>query len=402
MSVESTARRYFDNAATSYPKAPTVGPAMHAWASGIPASPGRGGYDEVHQAAAAMQACRRDLCRLIGGENPNHAILTLNCTDALSLAIEGIARTVRRRGDRMHVVATRMEHNSVLRPLRDLEADGVATTHVGVHPETFLVDPDDIAAAIGPDTRLVAVNHGSNVTGTVQPIAAIADRCRHAGVPLLVDAAQTLGHRPIDVESMGIDLLAFPGHKGLLGPLGTGGLWIRPGLEELVSPVRLGGTGSRSEFDVQPADLPDRYESGSHNMLGIIGLGASLAWILDQPATSLHDHSSTGLMLDRLLTIPGLNVIGPRDPATRCGVFAVEVPGRSPAELASALEANHGILTRGGIHCAPLAHRAMGTLDRGGTVRLSIGAFTTSDDIDAACHALAAEAASHLHTSVAR
>ncbi|MDP7028953.1 MAG: aminotransferase class V-fold PLP-dependent enzyme [Phycisphaerales bacterium] len=402
MSVESTQRRYFDNAATSYPKAPAIGPAMHAWEAGIPASPGRGGYDEVHNAAAAMLACRTALCQTIGVDDPDRIILTLNCTDALSLAIEGTVRSARRAGRPMHVVTTRMDHNSVLRPLRDLEADGVSTTYVRVDPETFLVDPDEIAEAIGPHTSLVAVNHGSNVTGSVQPIAAIADRCRHAGVPLLVDAAQTLGHRPVDVRALGVDLLAFPGHKGLLGPLGTGGLWIRPGMESTVAPVRLGGTGSRSESDVQPMELPDRYESGSHNMPGIVGLGAALEWAIHTPWSHLHERDArcTEAMLEGLLSIPGLRLFGPRDPANRCGVFAVEIDGREPAELASVLESKHGILTRAGIHCAPYAHAAMGTLDRGGAVRLSVGAFTTREDIDAACAALAAEASSRVGRAV--
>ncbi len=404
MSVESTQRRYFDNAATSFPKAPTVGPAMHAWESGIPASPGRGAYPEVDHAAAVMHTCRTRICQTIGAHDANRVILALNCTDALSLAIEGTARTARRKGEPMHVVTTCMDHNSVLRPLRDLEADGLRTTCVAVHPETFQVDPEDIAAAIRPDTRLVAINHGSNVTGTVQPIAAISDRCQHAGVPLLVDAAQTLGHRSINVNTLGIDLLAFPGHKGLLGPLGTGGLWIRPGLESTVAPVRLGGTGSRSESDVQPTDLPDRYESGSHNMPGIVGLEAALAWAMQMGWAELHerDAHNTEYMLERLLAIAGLRLFGPQDPADRCGVFAVELEGRPPAELASALEARHGILTRAGIHCAPYAHAAMGTLEGGGAVRLSVGPFTSRDDMDAACLALELESKAYLQTTAAR
>jgi cysteine desulfurase/selenocysteine lyase len=390
-----SSRRYFDNAATSFPKAPNVAMAMQTWTSGIQASPGRAAYAEVTTATECMHSCRANLCSLIGTTDPSQIIFTLNCTDALSLAIEGRVRAARRTGKSIHIVTTAMDHNSVLRPLRELENDGISWTCVAADPHTGLVCPDDIAAAITADTRLVAVNHGSNVTGTIQAMTDIGDRCRHADVPLLVDAAQTLGHRHIDVHEMGIDLLAFPGHKGLLGPLGTGGLWIRPGLEELIAPVRLGGTGSRSEEDVQPTMLPDRYESGSHNMLGIIGLEASTEWIRSQSLYALieQDLAKTAYMLESLLRIDGLRVHGPHDPTERCGVFAVTINGCEPDELARRLDTKYGILTRAGIHCAPYAHATIGTLSGGGAVRLSLGAFTTSDDINAATEALTREAA---------
>lgn len=392
---EPRTRRYFDNAATSFPKAPPVAAAMGAWASGVQASPGRGAYDEVAHAAAIMHACRTNLCTLLGTTDPSRIIFTLNCTDALSLAIEGRVRAVRRSGQPIHIVTTAMDHNSVLRPLRDLEADGLTWTCVPADAATGLIQPEDISGAITEHTCLVAVNHGSNVTGTLQPIVEIGDRCRSVGVPLLLDAAQTLGHRHIDVDQLGIDLLAFPGHKGLLGPLGTGGLWMRTGLEYLVSPVRLGGTGSNSELDVQPELMPDRYESGSHNMLGLVGLEAAVRWMLEYDADTLfqQDIARTAEMLEALLRIDRLRVLGPHQPDDRCGVFVIEIEGHDPAELASRLESQYGILTRAGIHCAPHAHRTIGTLERGGAVRLSLGAFTTSDDIAAAAHALACEAA---------
>jgi selenocysteine lyase/cysteine desulfurase len=338
-----------------------------------------------------MARCRQGLCSLIGGGDPNQIVLTLNCTDALSLAIEGTARSARRQGRAVHIVTTDMDHNSVLRPLRDLEADGVRSTRVPADPVTGLVDPRDVAAAVTKDTRLVAINHGSNVSGSIQPLAEIGAACRRAGVPLLVDAAQTIGHRDVDVDSMGIDLLAFPGHKGLLGPLGTGGLWIRPGHTADLAPVRLGGTGSRSELDVQPTTMPDRYESGSHNMPGIVGLDAALQWILSEDPDTVYrrDSELTAFMLERLLMVDTVSVLGPTDPDHRCGVFSVVTDTCTPAQLAERMEAHHGILGRHGIHCAPAAHRTFGTLQAGGAFRLSIGPMTTLEDVEAAVDGLA-------------
>jgi selenocysteine lyase/cysteine desulfurase len=229
----------------------------------------------------------------------------------------------------------------------------------------------------------------------VQPIDAIGTRCQEAGVPLLVDAAQTIGHRHVDVDDMGIDLLAFPGHKGLLGPLGIGGLWMRPGMESKVAPVRLGGTGSRSELDIQPTTMPDRYESGSHNMPGIVGLDAALQWIEAEGTESLYqrDREMTAFMLERLLMIDTITVLGPTDPENRCGVYSIVTENVAPEELARRMETHHGILGRPGIHCAPAAHRTFGTLDSGGAFRLSIGPFTSIEDVEVAADGLAKETA---------
>ncbi len=384
-------RLYFDNAATSCPKAPSVASAVAGWLQEIPASPGRGAYAEVQAAAQVMADCRSELLTLIGGSgSPDQVIFTLNCTDALTLAIEGVCRAARRAGRRPHVVTTVMDHNSVLRPLHDLGVDGGTATRVAADPDTGLVNPDEIASAITDDTVLVVVNHGSNVCGALQPVAPIGAICREAGVLFCVDAAQSLGHRPVNVEAMQIDLLAFPGHKGLLGPLGTGGLWIRPGVEHRVAPVRLGGTGSRSELDRQPDELPDRYEAGSHNMPGIVGLQAAVSWINARGPERLYasDASATEAMLETVCSIDGLTLIGPRIPSHRCGVFSVSLNAMSPAALARRLEQRDGILSRAGLHCAPEAHRTLGTFNTGGTCRLSIGPFTSERDIDAVGEAL--------------
>lgn len=383
-------RVYLDNAATSFPKPPGVATAMTHFTRALGASPGRGAYDEAVQAGRALQTTRVALAALLHETDPTRLVFTLNCTDALSLAIYGTARHWLRRGEDVHLVTTAMDHNSVLRPLNDLAVDGVTHTRVAADRETGLVHPNAIAQAITPDTRLVCIVHGSNVSGTMQDIAAIADRCRTAGVPLLVDAAQTAGHMDIDPAAMGIDLLAIPGHKGLLGPLGTGALWFGPGMTEVVDPIRTGGTGSLSEDDVHPTVLPDRYEAGSHNTIGLIGLGAALQHIAELTTERIasHERLLTAHMLDTLLCIDGLRVLGPQTPAQRCGVFALTCEALSPADFAGALEADFGILARPGLHCAPAAHATFGTLDSGGATRLSVGCSTTMDDIDCAVAAV--------------
>ncbi|MEX1017133.1 MAG: aminotransferase class V-fold PLP-dependent enzyme, partial [Phycisphaeraceae bacterium] len=256
-------RLYMDNAATSFPKPPGVLEAMTRFATELGASPGRGAYAEAREAGRLMHQCRERINSLIHGENPGHVIFTLNTTDALNMAIHGL---VRPHSQHNHVITTALDHNSVLRPFNRLATcDGIEQTRIPCDPVTGLVDPGDIQKAITPRTCLIAVVHGSNVTGTLQPVAEIGAIAREHDVPFLVDAAQTLGHLPVDVQRDHIDLLAAPGHKGLLGPLGTGFLYIRPGLEKQMRTVREGGTGSVSEHDVQPDFMPDRFEPGSHN-----------------------------------------------------------------------------------------------------------------------------------------
>jgi cysteine desulfurase/selenocysteine lyase len=385
-----TSRIYLDNSATSFPKPPAVLQAMNRFASELGASPGRGAYFESREAGALLDECRERINRLIVGEDPRHVIFTLNASDALNLAIRGLLRS----GD--HVVTTWMEHNSVLRPLNRLvDGHGVEQTRIQCDPVTGLVDPDDIARAIRPNTRLIALVHASNVTGTLQPIADVGRIAREHDIAFVVDAAQTIGHVPIDVQTSAIDLLAFPGHKGLLGPLGTGALYIRPGIEQRMQTIREGGTGSVSELDVQPEFLPDRFEPGSHNALGLVGLSAGVAWLLERGVESLwqHERELIELMTGGLRDIPGVKLYGPPGREHRTGVFSVRVAGiDQPQELSDRLEAEHGLLTRSGLHCAPLAHRTIGTADLGGTTRLSFGPFITRADVERALRGLAAVA----------
>lgn len=390
-------RRYFDNAATSFPKPPVVHEAMLRFANEVGASPGRGGYSEAVEAGRILARCRQLINGLIHGQSPDHVIFTLNATDALNLAIKGIARHHQRRNEPVHIITTWLDHNSVLRPFSALQSQGVAVTRVRCDPHTGIVDLDELRRAITPHTRLVAAIHGSNVSGTLQPISDIGSICRERAVPFLVDAAQTLGHLPIDVQAANIDLLAFPGHKGLLGPSGTGGLYLRPGIEKIVDTIREGGTGSVSELDTQPDTLPDKYEPGSHNILGIAGLVASSTWILERGVESLwtHEQQLIKLMLERLGDIAGLTLLGPSNTTQRTGVFSVRMDGLEPAELAAILEDRFGILARAGLHCAPLAHQTFSPDDPAslGAVRLSLGPFLDESDVEAATDALAEIAA---------
>jgi len=402
-------RVYFDNAATSFPKPPQVVAAVRRCMTQLGASPGRGAYAEAREAAALMLQCRRSIAQLIGAgtDRPEQVVFTLNTSDALNLAIRGVllapsSRRSKTSGDGTsggsggsggHVVTTHFDHNSVLRPLNALtERDpDITQTRVPCDPTTGLVDPDDIRRAIRPQTRLIALVHGSNVTGTLQPIDAVGRIAREHGILFCVDAAQTLGHVPIDVGRTPIDLLAAPGHKGLLGPLGTGVLWIRPGVESRMVTIREGGTGSVSERDVQPDFMPDRFEPGSHNAPGIAGLAEGVRWILDRGIDELwqQERQLMRVMLDALEDCDGVTLYGPRGMDDRCGVFSVRVNGYDdPLALSAALEQQFGLLTRSGIHCAPLAHRTLGTDTRGGTTRFSFGPFLTDDDVRLAGDAL--------------
>lgn len=384
-----------DNAATSFPKPPEVLAAMNHYATELGASPGRGAYREAREAGRLMNQCRQRLCQLFNGKNPEHVVFTLNTTDALNLAIRGVVMHELRLGHKVHLITSDLDHNSVLRPFNALcQTTGVTQTRVACDPSTGLVDPGDVRNAITPDTRLIALVHGSNVSGTLQPVSQVGRIAREHNIPFLVDAAQTLGHVPIDIEADCIDMLAFPGHKGLLGPLGTGGLYIRPGIEKRMATVREGGTGSVSERDTQPDFMPDRFETGSHNAIGIIGLSEGVRYILEQGAENLwqHEQDLVRVMIDGLSEtgeMPGLTYFGPQGVKNRCGVFSVRIAGfDQPQTLSDLLESQFGILTRSGLHCAPHAHRTFGTDQLAGTTRFSLGPFLTKQDVKYACDAL--------------
>ncbi len=383
-------RLYMDNSATSFPKPVAVTEAMEDFATSCGASAGRGAYAEAKVCEQVLWNCRQRVAELINAESPERIVFTLNCSEALSIAIRGLLNTA---PAGTHAIATATEHNSVLRPYNALaEQTGLACEFVACDPTTAMVDPDDIFRAVRPTTRLISCVHVSNVTGTIQPIEAVAARARNAGVPCLIDAAQSVGHVPIDVQALGADLVAFPGHKGLLGPLGTGVLYIRPGFEAELATMKEGGTGTISEQPVQPSTMPDKYEIGSHNAIGLAGLAAGVEWVLRRGVDSLrfHDEKLCRLFMELTDGVEHLSVYGPRDVADRGGVFSVNLDGfDTPNALADVLEADFGLLTRPGIHCAPLAHKTIGTHPTG-TCRLSFGAFTTEAHIRRAAEALAA------------
>lgn len=377
-------RIYFDNAATSFPKPPSVPQAMADYAIKVGASAGRGAYAEAMESRRIIADCRKKIAELINAPDPDHIIMTFNCSDGLNLAIHGLVNP----GD--HVIATWMDHNSVLRPLNELK------DRLGVQVELIpcsaegIVDPDDIRRAIRANTRLIAVLHASNVTGSVQPIGEIAKVARERGVFILIDAAQAMGHWPMDVQKDGFDLVAAPGHKGMLGAQGTGFLYIRPGVEKSLRPLKQGGTGYLSEIMTQPDTMPEKYECGSHNAMGIAGLAAGVQYLLDRTVQAIwqHDRALCRQFMAGLDEIDGLTWFGPRNVEHRVGVFSVRMEGFTPSELAGALEARFGILTRSGLTCAPLAHKTIGTLETGGTTRFSFGPFITPDDITYALDAL--------------
>jgi cysteine desulfurase/selenocysteine lyase len=376
-------RIYLDNAATSWPKPDAVYEAVDRYLRDSGAPAGRSVYAEAHQANQAVVAARAALAKFVGADDSRRIIFTLNGTESLNLALHGLLRE----GD--HVVTTVVEHNSVLRPLRELESHGVQVDRVPCNVRGY-VSPDDIRAAFKPNTKLVAVTHASNVTGTVQPVAEIARIAHERDALVLVDAAQTLGYLPIHVGELGIDLLAAPGHKGLLGPLGTGVLYIRPGLEERLVTLRQGGTGTQSDDDRQPQTLPHKYEAGSLNVPGIVGLGAGIDFLrLQGNRLRSHHQQLTERLVAGLIEIEGVHVFGPAEPADRVGVVSVTIDRYDPQEVAAMLDGAHRVQVRAGFHCAPLMHRAIGTLDLGGAVRFSVGMFNTAADIDAAVAAVA-------------
>lgn len=392
-------RAYLDNAATSFPKAPGVVDAITSYMTEVGASPGRGAYAESVEGGRIIADCRKRLAALVNCRPAEGVIFTLNATDALNLAIKGMVshRMRTQPGRPIRLVTTQMDHNSVLRPFNALgRLPGVEWVCLDVDPQTGALDPEDLDSALTPDTLLVAVVHASNVTGALQPIADCASICRRAGVPILVDAAQTIGHTPIDMDATGIDLLAFPGHKGLLGPLGTGALAISRGMEDRIDPLRDGGTGSKSEDDRQPGNLPDKFEPGSHNTPGIAGLREAIRWVESRGIGAIHAHIRA-LVEQTLERLPALEDLGyrfpgPRGADQRVGVFSFTHDAIAPHELAMILETAFGVLVRAGIHCAPRAHDACGTLraTHPGACRMSYSVFTTPDQVDRALDALEA------------
>lgn len=373
---------YLDHAATSWPKPPEVFEAMRIAMEEAAANPGRGSHRMAVKASRVLYETRRTLADLFGVKNPNDIALTSNTTEALNLAIKGYLRE----GD--HVIATMIEHNSVRRPLEYLKRTrGVQVDYIPVNEEGQL-DVQLIEGAFRSNTRLVVCSHSSNLLGSIVPLVEIGELVKRKGAVLLVDAAQSAGMLDIHVESMHVGMLAFPGHKGLLGPQGTGGLYISPDID--LEPLLHGGTGSQSEAIEQPTVRPDRYEAGTPNTIGYAGLQAGVKKVLEWTPQHIYQHEweLTQYMIEGLQEVGGLRILGPALGQARTGIVAFVSERYSASELAFRLDREYGIAVRAGYHCTPLAHMASGT-EQTGAVRASVGISTSRDEVELMLKAIA-------------
>jgi cysteine desulfurase family protein len=372
---------YLDNAATSFPKPEAVYQALDRFARQDLANPGRAGHKMALAAEHALDDCRHRLNQLFHGEGPERFVFTLNCTDALNMAFKGVL------ADGDHVITTDLEHNSISRPLRKMELDGrISLTRVRADA-TGTIDPQAIRQAISPKTRLIAMTHASNVIGTIQPIDVIGAIARQHNLLFLVDAAQTAGVIPIDVRTMNIDLLAFPGHKGLFGPTGTGALYVGPRAK--VRAWREGGTGGDSSSETQPIEFPYFLEGGTPNVLGIAGLAAGIKFVEERGIDQIHTHEVNLIerLRHRLDEMGGYKTFGHRDSARHVATLSFRSEALPASEIGGILDQAFDIAIRPGLHCAPYIHRSLGTFPDG-TVRVSPGPFNTEADIDVLAGAL--------------
>lgn len=373
---------YLDHAATSWPKPPEVLEAMKKAMDEAAANPGRGSHRMAVNASRVLYNTRRTLSTLFNVKNPNDIVLTGNTTEALNLAIKGYLAE----GD--HVIATMIEHNSVRRPLEYLKRTrGIHVDYIPVRAEGQL-DLKEVEKAFNPKTKLVVCSHSSNLLGSILPIEEIGELAARHGAVLLVDAAQSAGMLPIDVENMNVGMLAFPGHKGLLGPQGTGGLYISPNVE--LEPLMHGGTGSQSEAVEQPTVRPDRYEAGTPNTIGFAGLQAGVKKVLEWTPDHIYQHEweLTQRMMEGLSSVKGIKILGPGLGEARTGIVSFIVEQRDASEMAFTLDREYGIAVRAGFHCTPLAHMAAGT-ENTGAVRASVGLWTSREDVDIMVEAMA-------------
>lgn len=371
---------YLDNAATTFPKPQEVYDEVMRYMKEYGANPGRSGHRLALEAGRAIYNTRELLSEMFNIKNPMDIVFTCNGTDGLNTAIKGILKP----GD--HVISSTMEHNSVLRPLKALEKIGVELTIVQCNKEGF-IDLKDIEKSIKANTKAIITTHASNVTGTIFPIKEIGEIAKKNNIIYIVDAAQTAGLYDIDVDAMNIDVLVCPGHKSLLGPQGTGVMYI--GENVCIDCIKQGGTGSASESLVQPDIMPDKFESGTPNTPGIAGLGRGVKFIMDTGMQTMREHEEklTQYFLDELSKIKEVIVYGPKDSKKQAPTVSINIKGADSSEVGYILDSEFDIAVRTGLHCAPLAHETVGTLESG-TIRFSIGYFNTKQDIDRAIEAI--------------
>lgn len=379
-------RIYLDNASTTFPKPPAVPQAVFRYMTEYGSNVNRGCYRRAYEVEETVFETRQLLCELFGGPDCRNVIFTAGVTQSLNMILKGYLR----RGD--HVIVSSMEHNAVMRPLVQLERDGVTFSRVPCGADGTL-DPARLEEHLRPETRAVVLTHASNVCGTLLPVAQAGQFCRDRGLALIVDSAQTAGVWPLDMEKMKIDALCFTGHKGLLGPQGIGGMILTDAMAAQTRPLLAGGTGSLSHTEEMPAFLPDRFEPGTPNLPGIVGLHAGLLFLRERGLESIrrHELKLTGRFLAGLRAMDPegsrLRTVGRSDLEGRTGVVSVQPAGADPALWAAALDERWGIMTRVGLHCAPSAHKTLGTYPTG-TIRFSFGWHNTAAQIDAALNAL--------------
>jgi cysteine desulfurase family protein len=374
---------YLDNAATTFPKPPEVIRYMCDFYQTRGVNPGRTGFDLALEAEETLANARSALTEFFGGSEPNRLVFSHNVTDALNLLISSVLEP----GD--HAITTCLEHNSVLRPMYLHREHGVEVDFVPFDGDGY-VDPEDIANRLRSNTKLVVMNHGSNVIGTIQPVKEVGRRCRERGVLFAIDAAQTAGLVPIDVGSMNVDVVCFTGHKSLFGPSGTGGMYIGEHVD--IKPCRAGGTGVMSALKQQPDAFPWRMEFGTVNTMGVSGLLAAQEWISERGGVETifeHEMCHAQRLHDGLSAIDGVRLYCADLERDHLPVFVFNIDGLPADQVGTFLDVEHDVITRTGLHCAPLVHEGIGTFDDGGTVRFSPGAFTNDEDVEHAIGAVA-------------
>ncbi|MFW6115547.1 MAG: aminotransferase class V-fold PLP-dependent enzyme [Chloroflexota bacterium] len=367
---------YFDNAATGWPKPPSVPRAMVRFLEEVGANPGRAAHRRAVEAGQVVYNAREAVAELFNAPDPLRVVFGANATEALNLVLRGYLRL----GD--HVITSSVEHNSVMRPLRALEEEGVELTVVPCLQEGFL-EPSDVEAEMRSSTVMVVLNHASNVVGTLLPAREVGRIARRHDALLLVDAAQTGGAHPVDVEADEIDLLGFTGHKALCGPMGTGGLVVGERVDvDRLRPLKRGGTGSNSELEEQPAFMPDKYESGTANAVGLAGLEAGVRWVLGRGVEAIRrqEVAMTRQLIEGLGAVDGVMVYGGRDAERQTATVSFNIAGLAPSEVGLRLDEEYGIMCRVGLHCSPAAHKTLGTFPDG-TVRFGLSAFNTKEEI---------------------
>ena len=367
---------YFDNGSTSWPKAPGVAEAMSELLTKGAFNINRGNYEGAYEVEGLVLETREKLAKMFHCEDSKRVLFSPGITHSLNYFIKGFLKA----GD--HVIVSGIEHNAVMRPLRQMEACGV-TYDIAATAEDGSVTAEAVESLVNPKTKAVIISHASNVCGTVLPIEAIGQVCKKHDLFFVVDSAQSAGTIQIDIEKCGIDFLAFTGHKGLLGPQGIGGFLISERLAAQMVPYLSGGTGSQSDSLDMPTNLPDKYESGTMNLPGIIGLHAALSYIEETGIEDIHDKKMelTAYFLEKLREFPNIRVVGKQDVQDRVAVVSLDFQGEDNAIIAFELEQNYGIMTRVGLHCAPIAHQSLHTYPQG-TVRFAFSASNTKEEID--------------------